>query len=115
MRALGNDGAIRTAAVTLVLRDGIDAISFRDVGRIALYARFEDVEELLVDLWNEVLNHRAVGLFRASMEATSNPDQETVKALFDFVRNALPTDAAMVQVLLSSRRFPILFPVYVRL
>jgi AcrR family transcriptional regulator len=114
MRALGNDGAIRTAAVTLVLRDGIDAISFRDVGRIAglthgaLYARFEDVEELLVDLWNEVLNHRAVGLFRASMEATSNPDQETVKALFDFVRNALPTDAAMVQVLLSSRRFPIL-------
>lgn len=42
------------------------------------------------------------------MEATSNPNEETVKALFDFVRNALPTDAAMVQVLLSSRRFPIL-------
>jgi len=114
MRALTNDEAIRSAAVTLVLRDGIDAISFRDVGRIAglthgaLYARFEDVEELLVDLWNEVLCHQAIELFRTAMEATSDPNEQTMKALFDFVHNALPTDAAMVQVLLSSRRFPIL-------
>jgi AcrR family transcriptional regulator len=114
VRALTNDEAIRSAAVTLVLRDGIDAISFRDVGRIAglthgaLYARFEDVEELLVDLWNEVLCHRAAGLFRAAMKATSNPNDDTVKNLFDLVRDAVSPDAAMVQVLLSSRRFPIL-------
>jgi AcrR family transcriptional regulator len=114
MRALTNDEAIRSAAVSLVLRDGIDAISFRDVGRIAglthgaLYARFEDVEELLVDLWNEVLCHRAIGLFQAAMNATLNPNEKTVKDLFDLVRGALAADAAMVQVLLSSRRFPIL-------
>ena len=113
-RALNNDAAIRTAAIELVLRDGIDAISFRDVGRIAglthgaLYARFEDVEELLVDLWDEVLSQRAVALFEASLEAASHPSKDSVRDVFDFVRGASPTDAAMVLVLLSSRRFVVL-------
>jgi AcrR family transcriptional regulator len=113
-RALINDAAIRDAAIELVLSEGIDAISFRDVGRIAglthgaLYARFEDVEELLVDLWGEVLSHRAVALFQAAGVAASNPTKETVQALFDFVRDSSPADAAMVQVLLTSRRFVIL-------
>ena len=50
-----------TAAVQLVFSKGIDSISFRDVGHEAglthgrSYARFEDVEELLVDLWVSVL------------------------------------------------------------
>jgi AcrR family transcriptional regulator len=114
-RALINDAAIRDAAIELVLSEGIDAISFRDVGRIAglthgaLYARFEDVEELLVDLWGEVLSHRAVALFRAAGEAASSPTNESVRALFDFVRNSSPADEAMVQVLLTSRRFVILY------
>jgi AcrR family transcriptional regulator len=113
-RALDNDAAIRAAAVELVLSEGIDAISFRDVGRIAglthgaLYARFEDVEELLVDLWDEVLCQRATALFESALRATSSPSEQTVRALFDFVRDASPTDKAMVQVLLSSRRFLIL-------
>ena len=57
-RALTNDEAIRTAAVQLIFSNGIDSISFRDVGARrglthgALYARFEDVEELLIDLWD---------------------------------------------------------------
>ena len=113
-RALTNDESIRTAAVELLLRDGIDAISFRDVGRIAglthgaLYARFEDVEELLVDLWSEVLCQRATALFEAAQHAASDPSTDSVRDLFDFVRDALPADAAMVQVLFSSRRFLIL-------
>ncbi len=113
-RALNNDAAIRNAAIELVLRNGIDAISFRDVGRIAglthgaLYARFEDVEELFVDLWDEVLSHRAVALFKAALTATLHPSDESVDAVFDFVRECSPADAAMVQVLLSSRRFVVL-------
>jgi AcrR family transcriptional regulator len=113
-RALTNDAAIRDATVELLLSDGIDAISFRDVGRIAglthgaLYARFEDVEELLVDLWGEVLSLRAIALFDAASEASSNPSKRTVSKLFDFVRGSSPADAAMVQVLLTSRRFVIL-------
>lgn len=113
-RALNNDSAIRSAAIELVLRDGIDAISFRDVGRVAglthgaLYARFEDVEELLVDLWDEVLCHRAIELLDTAHLATSEPTEANVRSLFDFVRDSSSTDAAMVQVLLSSRRFPIL-------
>jgi AcrR family transcriptional regulator len=47
-------------------------------------------------------------LFEASVAAASAPSDETVGALFDFVRNASPPDAAMVQVLLSARRFVIL-------
>jgi AcrR family transcriptional regulator len=113
-RALINDAAIRDAAVELVLSEGIDAISFRDVGRIAglthgaLYARFEDVEELLVDLWGEVLSLRAIALFKAAGDAASNPTQQSVHELFDFVRDSSSADAAMVQVLLTSRRFVIL-------
>src|SRR5579863_5728770 len=113
-RALINDAAIRDAAVELVLSEGIDAISFRDVGRIAglthgaLYARFEDVEELLVDLWGEVLSKRAIALFHAAHRASSSPTAATVSELFAFARDALPADAAMVQVLLTSRRFVIL-------
>ena len=113
-RALLNDAAIRDAAVGLVLSEGIDAISFRDVGRVAglthgaLYARFEDVEELLVDLWGEVLSQRAVALFHACSDAASNPTTQSVGDLFGFVRDATPADAAMVQVLLTSRRFVIL-------
>jgi AcrR family transcriptional regulator len=96
------------------LSEGIDAISFRDVGRVAglthgaLYARFEDVEELLVDLWGEVLSQRAVALFRAASAAASNPTALTVGDLFGVVRDSSPADAAMVQVLLTSRRFVIL-------
>jgi AcrR family transcriptional regulator len=113
-RALNNDAAIRDAAVELVLRDGIDAISFRDVGKIAglthgaLYARFEDVEELLVDLWDEVLCHRATAVFETAIAAAAHPSETTVGALFEYVRAATTTDTAMVQVLLSSRRFLIL-------
>jgi AcrR family transcriptional regulator len=113
-RALINDAAIRDAAVELVLSEGIDAISFRDVGRIAglthgaLYARFEDVEELLVDLWGEVLSHRAIAMFKAAADVSSNPSKQTVSALFNFVRDSSPADVAMVQILLTSRRFVIL-------
>ncbi len=77
-RALNNDAAIRTAAVTLVLSKGIDAISFRDVGREAglthgaLYARFEDVEELLVDLWDSILTPRAVALIELASAAAAD-------------------------------------------
>jgi AcrR family transcriptional regulator len=114
-RALSNDAAIRDAAVDLILSQGIDAISFRDVGREAglthgaLYARFEDVEELLVDLWNEVLRHRVIAMFEAARRAASEPSEASVDALLDFVRNAESVDVAAVQVLLLSRRFVVLF------
>ena len=80
-RALTNDAAIREAAIKLILSTGIDAISFRDVGRMAglthgaLYARFEDVEELLVDLWNEVLSQRAIAMFEAARHAARQSER----------------------------------------
>src|SRR5579863_1179866 len=113
-RARINDAAIRNAAIELILTTGLDAISFRDVGKAAglshgaLYARFEDVEELLVDLWNEVLCYRVISLFRAAQNAASNPDSDSVAALLQRVRDAEPADVAAVQVLLLSRRFLVL-------
>ncbi|MGC2174610.1 MAG: TetR/AcrR family transcriptional regulator [Acidimicrobiales bacterium] len=114
-RALTNDASIRDAAIELILSTGIDSISFRDVGRAAglthgaLYARFEDVEELLVDLWSEVLSHRAIDMFEAARNAAANPSEASVDALLDFVRNAESADVAAIQVLLLSRRFVVLF------
>jgi len=111
---LTNDSSIREAAITLILRSGIDAISFRDVGREAglthgaLYARFEDVEELLVDLWTEVLCDRMIAMFEAARRAASYPSEKSVDALLDYIRNAEPADVAAVQVLLMSRRFVVL-------
>lgn len=113
-RALNNDDAIREAAIGLILSTGLDAISFRDVGKAAglshgaLYARFEDVEELLVDLWSEVLSVRVISLFAAVKNAVSKPSDESIAAVLDRVRDAEPADVAAVQVLLLSRRFPIL-------
>ena len=113
-RAISNDAAIRAAAIELVLQVGVDAISFRDVGRVAglthgaLYARFEDVEELLVDLWNEVLCHRAIDLLEVVVRAVSDPNEATVRAVVDRLRDTPNADIAMVEVLLTSRRFEVL-------
>ncbi len=47
-------------------------------------------------------------MFEAAIVAASQPSEATVAALLDSTRNVKPADAAMVQVLLSSRRFLIL-------
>lgn len=113
-RALANDSAIRDATVKLILKTGIDAISFRDVGREAglthgaLYARFEDVEELLVDVWSSVLRGRVVALFDASREAALHPSEASVDALLELVRKGADEDVAAVFVLLTARRFIVL-------
>ncbi len=113
-RAVANDEAIRRAAVSEVLRVGVDHVSLRDVGHEAglthgaTYARYEDVDELLVDLWNSELCRRAIMLFELCMNAAEVPSTTTVGALFDFIREATPADVASVQVLLTARRIPTL-------
>jgi AcrR family transcriptional regulator len=114
-RAVANDAAIRDSAINEILRVGVDRVSLRDVGKHAglthgaTYARYEDVNELLVDLWETRLCRSAIAMFERSVEAVETPNEETVGALLDLVREARPDDAAMVQVLLISRRIPILY------
>ena len=111
-RAVANDTAIRDAAVSEVLRVGVDHVSLRDVGHEAglthgaTYARYEDVDELLVDLWNSVLSDRAVTMFEMCMSAADDPNTSTVGTIFDFIRAATPADVACVHLLLTSRRIP---------
>jgi AcrR family transcriptional regulator len=113
-RAVANDAAIREAAVSEVLRVGVDHVSLRDVGHQAglthgaTYARYEDVDELLVDLWNSVLRQRAITMFELCMSAAELPSSRTVGALFEFIRETTPADVACVQVLLTARRIPTL-------
>ncbi len=89
-------------------------MSFRDVGREAglthgaLYARFEDSEELLVDVWTGVLRQRLIGLLDAARTAAMYPSEETIDALLDFVNNGEDVDVAAVFVMLTSRRFIVL-------
>ena len=114
-RAVANDAAIRDSAINEILRVGVDRVSLRDVGKHAglthgaTYARYEDVNELLVDLWETRLCRSAIAMFERSVEAVETPNEQTVGALFELVRESSPDDAAMVQVLLISRRIPILY------
>jgi AcrR family transcriptional regulator len=113
-RAIANDTAIRDAAISEVLRVGVDHVSLRDVGHHAglthgaTYARYEDVDELLVDLWNSVLAKRAAAIFDLSMTAAESPSVKSVGALFDFIRDTTPADVASIHLLLTSRRIPTL-------
>jgi AcrR family transcriptional regulator len=113
VRARANDAAIREAAIAQILSRGLDALSFRDIGKAAglthgaVYARFEDVEEVLVDLWSELLNARLIALFDAAARAACDPSSETISEALQKVRDAEPADVVAVQVLLLSRRFPI--------
>ncbi|MGH3732998.1 MAG: TetR/AcrR family transcriptional regulator [Acidimicrobiales bacterium] len=113
-RAIANDAAIRDAAISEVLRVGVDHVSLRDVGHHAglthgaTYARYEDVDELLVDLWNSVLAKRAAAIFELSMTAAESPTAKSVGALFDFIRDTTPADIASVHLLLTARRIPTL-------
>jgi AcrR family transcriptional regulator len=116
-RAVANDQAILEAAISEVLRAGVDHLSLHSVGleagltHGASYARYEDVDELLADLWNSVLCARAVMMFELCMTAAEAPSAESVGALFDFMRNTTPADVASIRVLLTARRITTLHEV----
>lgn len=113
-RALTNDVAIRDAAVREILRVGVDGITFRDIAHAArlshgaLYARFEDVEELLVDLWSHTLEQRAISLFDAVLHAVNSPSRKSVDAIMHRLRHPSAEDVVMLKVLWTSRRYVII-------
>lgn len=113
-RAVANDEAILDAAITEILRVGVDHVSLRDVGHQAglthgaTYARYEDVDELLVDLWNSVLLQRAIAMLDICMHAAQEPTIASVGAVFDYIDHATPADDACIQVLFTARRIPTL-------
>ncbi len=102
-RALLNDQSIRRATVNSILRQGVDAISFRDIGRDAglthgaLYARCEDVEELLVDVWANELCARAISMMALASKAAARPSDAAIHDVITYVREASATDQATIQ------------------
>jgi AcrR family transcriptional regulator len=113
-KALVNDQIIRLSAVDEIVRVGVDRLSLRDVGRVAglshgaAYARYEDVDELLVDVWNTTLRERLVAMSRLSQTAAAHPSADSVGELFEFLRRADARDRAAIEVILVSRRIPVL-------
>ncbi len=113
-RALANDAAIRAAGVAEVLRVGVDHLSLRDVGHRAglthgaTYARYEDVDELLVDLWNSTMLARAVALYDLCAALVRDPGPERAADLHRWMARAEPADVACFQVLFTARRLPTL-------
>jgi AcrR family transcriptional regulator len=113
-KALANDRVIRSSAVNEIVRVGVDRLSLRDVGRVAglthgaTYARYEDVDELLIDVWNSTLRQRLVTMSQLSQTAAERPSAHTVGELFEFLRHADARDSAAIEVLLVSRRIPVL-------
>lgn len=113
-RAISNDVAIRAAGIAEVLRVGVDHLSLRDVGHRAglthgaTYARYEDVDELLVDLWNSTMLNRAVALYERCAAVVADPGPESIAALRDWMDHVEPADVACFQVLFTARRLPTL-------
>ncbi len=113
-RALANDAAIRAAGIAEVLRVGVDHLSLRDVGHRAglthgaTYARYEDVDELLVDLWNSTMLARAIALYDLCAALVRQPSAERAADLHRWVSRAEPADVACFQVLFTARRLPTL-------
>lgn len=113
-KAQANDQLIRSSAVNEIARVGVDHLSLRDVGHVAglthgsTYARYEDVDELLIDAWNTTLCERLVAMSRLSQNAAENPSAHSVGELFEFLRQADARDSAAIEVLLVSRRIPVL-------
>ena len=111
-RALANDAAIRAAGVAEVLRVGVDHLSLRDVGHRAglthgaTYARYEDVDELLVDLWNSTMLTRAIALYDLCAALVREPSPEHAADLRRWMARAEPADVACFQVLFTARRLP---------
>ncbi len=114
-RAITNDHAIRSAAVAEVLRVGVDRVSLREVGlragltHGATYARYEDVDELLVDLWNARLRDRVHSMLDAAKTAAEGPSVLSVDRVTDLVRHASAEDVCAIHLLLASRRIPVLY------
>lgn len=113
-KALANDEAIRSAGIEEILRVGVDHVSLRDVSARAglthgaTYARYEDSNELLVDLWIEVLGQRNEDLFTLCQQAATSPSHESIGQLFSFVENVDRTNAAALHLLFTARRIPVL-------
>ncbi|MBW4077512.1 MAG: TetR/AcrR family transcriptional regulator [Acidobacteria bacterium] len=109
-RAISNDIAIRDAAVRMILRVGVDGLAVRDVAKEAklthgaLYARFEDVEELLVDVWSGSLLSRAISLYEGVARAVADPSKKSVARVMERLRHPVAEDVAMVKALWTSRR-----------
>ena len=112
--AVANDNALRDAAVSEIQRVGVDQLSLRDISHAAglthgaTYARFEDADEMLVDLWNSTLRERLQAMFELSLSAAQDPNAASVGALFELLRSAEGRDLAAIELLLTSRRNPIL-------
>jgi AcrR family transcriptional regulator len=113
-RALKNDESLRIAAIEEILEVGVDHLSLREVSRRAglthgaAYARFEDVNELLVDLWTSTLRARMEAICDLALLAAEKPDSENVGAALSLLRKCEPADVAAVHVLLVARRIPTL-------
>jgi AcrR family transcriptional regulator len=113
-RALANDQIIRTAAANEIVRVGVDRLSPREIAQVAglthgaIYARFESVDELLIDLWNSTLRDRLTMMSQLSKSVAQDPSARTVGELFEFLRHADACDLAAIEVLLVSRRIPTL-------
>jgi AcrR family transcriptional regulator len=114
VKAVANDELIRSSAINEIVRVGVDRLSLRDVGHAAglthgsTYARYEDVDELLIEVWNSTLRGRLVTMSTLSRRAAENPNADAVGELFEFLRHADARDIAAIEVLLVSRRIPAL-------
>lgn len=110
--SLANDERILDAGVALVAARGIDAIGLREVAAAsgltygALYARYENVDELLADLWERRWAPELERLAAAAVAVAARPlpgvDAIEVAALLE----AGPLRLGLFEALVAAARIP---------
>jgi hypothetical protein len=106
-RGIENDRRILDAAIPVVARKGIDRMTLRDVAAQAgltygaLYGRYENVVDLLADLWTQRLEAEVAALASAAAAALAEPVADT--AARELVAST-PARVAAVQVLIGAAR-----------
>ena len=109
-RALVNDEKIRKAVIDEILDKGVDRLSLREVGRRAglthgaTYARFEDVDEMIIDTWDAVLKSHVFASYQWCQLASVDPVAANVINLFDAMEQATDEFVAGLHVIVASRR-----------
>ena len=109
-RALVNDEKIRRAVIEEILDKGVDRLSLREVGQRAglthgaTYARFEDVDEMIIDTWEAVLKSHVFASYQWCQLASVDPVAANVINLFDAMEQATDEFVAGLHVVLVSRR-----------
>jgi len=114
-----NDSLFRSAAVDMLAEEGWNALSTRGLSSRcglttgALYARFENMDQLLGELWVSELSAALMGPIDAAIDAVRSGDEEGFVAAFGSLVHPGPEVLAATELVLAAMVEPEVEPLVV--